>query len=202
MSKYIQIPIKDEHGDVRVVTVSDSNGKYKKTLICLALSLQNKKELEELIVAKYQSGMSGPEISEWIEETTGVPYSGRSVQRTLTKAGCKLRPMQEAFKNAIDRGRVTWQLKADKEIREIKKQLGRVLRYRVLERDQFKCVLCSNGREQGTLLQVDHIIARVHGGGDDMTNLRTLCIDCNLAKRVVNKEIIFGGGFVSGKNQE
>jgi hypothetical protein len=31
-------------------------------------------------------------------------------------------------------------------------------------------------------LQVEHIIPRKHGGGDDDQNLALACIDCNLAK--------------------
>jgi len=44
------------------------------------------------------------------------------------------------------------------------------LRARVLRRDRQRCVEC--GRPATS---VDHLIARAHGGGDAMANLRSLC---------------------------
>jgi hypothetical protein len=33
-----------------------------------------------------------------------------------------------------------------------------------------------------TALHIEHIIPKVHGGGDDLDNLALACIDCNLHK--------------------
>jgi 5-methylcytosine-specific restriction protein A len=41
---------------------------------------------------------------------------------------------------------------------------------------------CSNCRHRGSKdnpLSVDHIVQREHGGSDDPSNLRVLCLDCN-----------------------
>lgn len=56
------------------------------------------------------------------------------------------------------------------------------LRYDVLKRDGFKCVLCGRTAEQGCKLHVDHIIPVSKGGKTEVNNLRTLCEDCNLGK--------------------
>lgn len=45
----------------------------------------------------------------------------------------------------------------------------------VFARDGFKCVKC--GETSG--LTLDHIIPRSDGGGDELTNLQTLCLSCN-----------------------
>ena len=58
------------------------------------------------------------------------------------------------------------------------------LRYKVLCRDHFRCVICgrSPAKDHGVVLHVDHIIPWSKGGQNIEENLRTLCFDCNLGK--------------------
>ncbi len=56
------------------------------------------------------------------------------------------------------------------------------LRYDVMKRDGFKCVLCGRSADDGVKLHVDHILPVAKGGKTVMSNLRTLCEDCNLGK--------------------
>ncbi len=58
------------------------------------------------------------------------------------------------------------------------------LRYTVLKRDNFKCVLCgaSPALTPGIQLHVDHVFPFSKGGKTEMANLRTLCEACNLGK--------------------
>lgn len=55
------------------------------------------------------------------------------------------------------------------------------LRFKVLQRDRFRCVACGNSpvHDAQCQLQVDHIVPRAEGGGDDPANLRSLCASCN-----------------------
>ena len=58
------------------------------------------------------------------------------------------------------------------------------LRYDILKRDGFRCVLCgATPEEDGIKLHVDHIIPVSKGGKTTKKNLRTLCDRCNLGKR-------------------
>lgn len=59
------------------------------------------------------------------------------------------------------------------------------LRYDVLRRDSFKCVICGASPATDPLckLHVDHIVPFSRGGRTDEGNLRTLCSHCNLGKR-------------------
>lgn len=57
------------------------------------------------------------------------------------------------------------------------------LRYDIMKRDGFHCVLCGRGAEDGVKLHVDHIIPVSKGGKTTPDNLRTLCERCNLGKR-------------------
>jgi hypothetical protein len=59
------------------------------------------------------------------------------------------------------------------------------LRYLVLRRDRFRCVLCgrSPATEVGCELHIDHIQPYSLGGLTTLENLRSLCAECNLGKR-------------------
>lgn len=59
------------------------------------------------------------------------------------------------------------------------------LRYDVMHRDGFRCVLCgaSPQNDPNIILHVDHILPLAKGGKTEMSNLRTLCERCNLGKR-------------------
>ena len=53
----------------------------------------------------------------------------------------------------------------------------------VFERDNYTCQICRrNSKEDGVKLEIDHIIPVSKGGSDDISNLQTLCFDCNRGK--------------------
>lgn len=58
------------------------------------------------------------------------------------------------------------------------------LRFKVMQRDNFKCCLCGNSpaKNPNIELHVDHIIPWVKGGETVLENLQTLCSVCNLGK--------------------
>lgn len=56
------------------------------------------------------------------------------------------------------------------------------LRYKVLKRDGFRCVICGATARDGVKLHVDHIRPIAKGGKTVMENLRTLCETCNRGK--------------------
>lgn len=55
-------------------------------------------------------------------------------------------------------------------------------RHKVLERDGFRCQDCGASPAMGAVLEVDHTIPVSKGGTNDISNLRTLCSDCNRGK--------------------
>ncbi|MCH5205619.1 MAG: HNH endonuclease [Oscillospiraceae bacterium] len=56
------------------------------------------------------------------------------------------------------------------------------LRYSIMKRDGFKCVICGRRADDGIKLHVDHIIPVAKGGTTIESNLRTLCESCNWGK--------------------
>lgn len=63
------------------------------------------------------------------------------------------------------------------------------LRFRVLNRDSFKCQACgrSPATEHGVQLHIDHVVPWSDGGPTTLENLKTLCERCNLGKGKANE---------------
>jgi 5-methylcytosine-specific restriction endonuclease McrA len=61
----------------------------------------------------------------------------------------------------------------------------------VLRRDCYTCHYCGNPGAN----EVDHVIARVNGGGDEMDNLVACCRLCNLKKGKKEQAVFLGGNF-------
>lgn len=69
---------------------------------------------------------------------------------------------------------------------EERKKLTAGLRYLILTRDNYRCLLCgASGTEKGVRLEVDHIQPIAKWGKTEESNLRTLCKSCNRGKGVI-----------------
>lgn len=51
----------------------------------------------------------------------------------------------------------------------------------VFERDKYQCQSCGK-KQNETNLNIDHIIPLARGGSNDISNLQTLCFQCNSKK--------------------
>ena len=62
--------------------------------------------------------------------------------------------------------------------------VSRKLRYKVMKRDNWTCVLCGarKTKKNNVHLHIDHIIPYSKGGRTALSNLRTLCSTCNLGR--------------------
>jgi hypothetical protein len=56
------------------------------------------------------------------------------------------------------------------------------IRFRVLDRDGYRCQYCGRSAADGVRLHIDHVVAVSRGGSNDESNLLTACQDCNLGK--------------------
>ncbi|QQG37409.1 MAG: HNH endonuclease [Micavibrio aeruginosavorus] len=67
---------------------------------------------------------------------------------------------------------------------EDRRDIPRGLRFKVMHRDHFKCILCGDNppATPGLVLHIDHIVPWSKGGKTEIENLRTLCAACNLGR--------------------
>ena len=70
------------------------------------------------------------------------------------------------------------------EERRTSRDINLRLRFKTMQRDNFKCCVCgrSPANEPSTILHIDHIIPWAKEGETILSNLQTLCQDCNLGK--------------------
>ena len=84
--------------------------------------------------------------------------------------------------------RATWKWRVRDLLQSVfaKQSQGLALRFRILKRDEYRCRLCGIAARDGdhVRLEVDHITPRSKGGSDDVSNLWTLCFQCNRGKGV------------------
>lgn len=62
-----------------------------------------------------------------------------------------------------------------------RKSISKKTRFEVFKRDSFACQYCGKHAPE-VVLHVDHIVPVAQGGGYDLANLVTACVDCNLGK--------------------
>ncbi len=53
---------------------------------------------------------------------------------------------------------------------------------KIYSRDNYRCVRCNKRSWAGVILTIDHIIPRSKGGSNALSNLQTMCNDCNRDK--------------------
>jgi hypothetical protein len=114
-----------------------------------------------------------PELEPW-NGATDLDIHKYEVARFIRCETARRSPMLLA---KDQQGRSLYQLTESGVIRRAF-PLSQTRKREVKERDGRACVWCGSTKA----LEVDHIVRYVDGGGNDMSNLRTLCHDCH-AKR-------------------
>lgn len=94
---------------------------------------------------------------------------------------------QNEWLNTMPQTQVNLPLRPEAKIEipsEEKRNIPMKLRYRVLTRDNYKCVLCGRSpvTHGGISLHIDHIEPFSRNGKTVFENLRTLCNECNWGK--------------------
>jgi len=94
-----------------------------------------------------------------------------------------------AIKNFIDYANkkefaINKHSKIDINKKRTKREPSLRMRFKVLQRDNFVCFQCgaSPAKQRGIQLHIDHIKPWSKGGETEISNLQTLCQECNLGK--------------------
>ena len=87
-------------------------------------------------------------------------------------------------KESIDPYREMQQERIESNGHQTKRDVSLRLRFKVFQRDNFKCCICgaSPATDSSVQLHVDHIIPWSRGGETIIDNLQTLCSRCNSGK--------------------
>ena len=136
--------------------------------------MKNNKEItqEEIVMEFFknhpQKDIHHPEIVDWVTEE----YKKRAgkVFRDPDRQIRKLH--QEGFLIKIGKGIYKYDPNFIK-IRELE-DFTAEQKKKILERDNFKCVICGKGKKDGIELQVDHIKPKDKGGKATLENGQTL----------------------------
>lgn len=80
--------------------------------------------------------------------------------------------------------RIRCELLSDKPMKSKRRRthVPKGMRHEVFKRDNYTCCECGARKSDGATLHIDHIIPVSKGGSDELSNLQTLCSDCNLNK--------------------
>lgn len=118
-------------------------------------------------------------IGEWIHNQKLRNLSGlNDVPRTirlLRQEGWKIDVRGDGYVmlTSLERGAARGERKA----------ISEKVRYQVFSRDAFRCKACGRGADNGVKLTVDHVTPVDWGGTNEMSNLITLCEECNRGKK-------------------
>jgi len=164
-------------------TVIERFGSWKKALAIIGIEGGHKREYsrEELV-----TNLEG------IWKELGRPPGHRQMGEMGARISCQpynrtwgsVRKACEAIA-AFHQGRITReQLLAGNEDAPKRETVPLNLRWAVLKRDNYRCVVCgaSPATDHSVQLEVDHITSVAKRGGNDSENLRTLCKKCNGGK--------------------
>lgn len=146
--------------------------RYKLFYTCYDNGLE---EPKILIPKLYSLGMSCNAIAEYFYSKYNLKISPRNINDYITKYG-EIRTIKEAKKNAIKTKRMIYKKKPESE-KYHAKYISSGVRMQILQRDEFKCSLCGNGRHNGSSIEIHHKDRNLKN--NDFNNLQTLCYLCH-----------------------
>jgi hypothetical protein len=109
---------------------------------------------------------------EWLKRTGKVFRDPDRGIRTLAQAGFLIKVSKGVYRFEPD----SVNEKELEDFTEAQKE-------EIMKRDEYRCVVCGRGRENGVELQVDHIKPKDQGGKATIENGETLCAQHNFQKK-------------------
>ncbi len=125
--------------------------------------------------------ISHPEIVDWVtvefEKRTGEKFRDpdRAI-RKLSQEGQLIKISKGVYKYDPD-------FVVNRELEDFTEQQKK----QVLERDDYKCVICGKGLKDGVELHIDHIKPKDLGGKAEIENGQTLCAQHNFQKKTLKQ---------------
>ena len=113
-------------------------------------------------------------IKEWYQQTGKSFRDPDRAIRSLHQEGKLIKINKDMYQYNLHQGRALNNFTAQQ-----KKQ--------IMARDNYRCVICGKGQEDGIELQIDHIKPRDKGGRSVVSNGQTLCSQHNFKKKNYNQ---------------
>lgn len=132
----------------------------------------------EFFKANPKRDISHPEVVDWVtnewQKCTGKVFrdSDRGI-RSLHKKG---------YLQKIAKGVYRYEPEMV-HLREDLEDFSPALKKQILQRDNYKCVICGLGKKEGVELHIDHIKPKDLGGKATLQNGQTLCARHNFLKK-------------------
>ena len=118
-------------------------------------------------------------IEEWVAEQYIIENEGSSRPQDVRRAVRKLAETGRLIK--VGRGIFKYDPDSDREVNL--SEFSDSVKQDIFQRDNYRCVVCNLGTEDGVEIAVDHKIPRSKGGTNTLENGQTLCITHNNMKK-------------------
>ena len=115
-------------------------------------------------------------VAEWNRRTSGIFRDPDRAVRLLHQQGFLIKVRKGVYRYEPSSAKD----KKQEDFTEAQKK-------RILEKDNYKCVLCGKGKRNGVELHIDHIIPKDKGGKATIENGQTLCSQHNFLKKNLNQ---------------
>src|SRR5690554_6757640 len=133
--------------------------------------------IKEFFLNNPMRDISHPEVVDWVV----AEYYKRTgeVFRDPDRGICSL--SQKGFLVKVSKGIYKYdpQYVRNRELEDF----TLVQKKKILERDNYKCVICGKGKQDGIELHIDHIKPKDFGGKATIENGQTLCAQHNFLKK-------------------
>ncbi|ETD22894.1 HNH endonuclease [Helicobacter macacae] len=132
----------------------------------------------EFFKANPKRDISHPEVVDWVtnewQKRTGKVF--RDPDRGIRSLH------QKGYLQKIAKGVYRYEPEMV-HLREDLEDFSSALKKQILERDNYKCVICGLGKKEGVELHIDHIKPKDLGGKATLQNEQTLCARHNFLKK-------------------
>lgn len=143
--------------------------------------MAKQKSVSDLVMEYYQTHPNqdiqhGPVI-DWVEEQYFALYQKKSRDtwraiRQLSQKGKLIKVRKGLYRYDPDNVKDVQLLDFSDSVKE-----------EIFQRDNYKCVVCGNGRDNGFEICADHVKPKDFGGDNSLDNGQTLCTKHNLQKK-------------------
>ena len=132
----------------------------------------------EFFKANPKRDISHPEVVDWVtnewQKRTGKVF--RDPDRGIRSLH------QKGYLQKIAKGVYRYEPEMV-QLREDLEDFSHALKKQILQRDNYKCVICGLGKKEGVELHIDHIKPKDLGGKATLQNGQTLCARHNFLKK-------------------